>query len=63
MFLKGHCENFIGMPLEFSQEGNLKSDRLEHSISVHGLARRHMALYDVKIYHDSLASCWTLLTL
>ena len=38
MFLKGHCKNFIGIPLEVFSE----SDRLEHSISV----------YAIRVYYD-----------
>ena len=31
----GHCDNSIRMSLVVSQQGNSKSDRLEHSFSVY----------------------------
>ena len=48
MFLKGYCENFIGITLVVTctQEGNLKSDGLGHSISVFPSSQN--IFYDLK---------------
>ena len=50
MILKGHCENFIRIPLVVSQKWNLKSDRLEHSISVYLIMCLYLQWSTFRIY-------------
>ena len=57
MLLKGYCENCIGISLAVSQEGNLKSDRLENSISVFvRLCIIAFTLYKLGIYFSRIST-------